>query len=301
MINYLRHHEIDREMWDNCIRDSERVKPYGFSWFLDIMSPGWEALTDDDYDSVFPVPVFKKYGIKYIATPPFTQQLGAFSPDKSAARAISEFLDYMPAFYWLIDLCVGQLIDKDKYKVTLRANYELDLSKPYEKLWSNFSAHCKRNIEKADKKKPEIAEDITPGELIDLFIANKGKEIRGIRPDGYNRLSNLMSYCLRNNKGRIVGVRSPKGKLVFGIFIIEIKGNKTMLFVVNTPQSREKRYGYCVTNELIKESASTKTILDFAGSSIPSVASFMESFGSKNVPFYRIYRNRLPWPIRMLK
>jgi hypothetical protein len=301
MINYLRHHEIDKEIWDNCIRDSERVKPYGFSWFLDIMSPGWEALTDDDYDSVFPVPVFKKYGIKYIATPPFTQQLGAFSPDKSATRAMSEFLDYMPAFYWLIDLCVGQLIDKDKYKVTLRANYELDLSKPYEKLWNNFSPHCKRNIEKSDKKKPEIAEDITPGELIDLFIANKGKEIGGIKPDGYSRLSNLMSYCLRNNKGRIVGVRSSKGKLMFGIFIIDIKGSKTMLFIVNTPQSREKRYGYYVTNELIKESASTKTILDFAGSSIPSVASFMESFGSKNVPFYRIYRNRLPWPIRMLK
>ncbi len=74
-----------------------------------------------------------------------------------------------------------------------------------------------------------------------------------------------------------------------------------MLFVVNTPESREKRLGYYFINELIKESAGTKTILDFAGSSIPSIATFMESFGSINVPFYRIYRNRLPWPIRMLK
>jgi hypothetical protein len=82
---------------------------------------------------------------------------------------------------------------------------------------------------------------------------------------------------------------------------VEVKGSKTMLFVVNTPQSREKRLGYYAVNELIKESASTKTILDFAGSSIPSIASFMESFGSKNVPFYRIYRNRLVWPIRMFK
>lgn len=301
MINYLRHHEIDQEIWDNCIMDSPRVKPYALSWYLDIMAPGWEALVDDDYDSVFPLPAFRKYRIQYIATPPFTQQLGAFSPDKSVHISINEFLDYMPAFYWLIDLCIGQMIDNDKYKVTLKANYELDLSKPYEKLRDNFSAHCKRNVEKSGKKKPAIAEDITPGELIELFIANKGKEIKGIKPDGYNRLNNLMSFCQRNNKGRIVGVRSLKGKLLFGIFVIEIKGSKTMLFVVNTPQSREKRYGYYVVNELIKESASTKTILDFAGSSIPSIASFMESFGSKNVPFYRIYRNRLPWPIRMFK
>jgi hypothetical protein len=65
MINYLRHNEIDHEQWDDCIKDSPRVKPYGFSWYLDIMSPGWEALTDDDYDAVFPIPAFKKYGIEY--------------------------------------------------------------------------------------------------------------------------------------------------------------------------------------------------------------------------------------------
>jgi hypothetical protein len=301
MINYLRHHEIDKELWDNCIRDSQRVKPYAFSWYLDIMSPGWEALTDDDYDSVFPIPACKKYGLLYAATPAFTQQLGAFSPDKSDQKAVNEFLDYMPEFYRLIDLCIGQMINSDTYKVTLRPNYELDLSRPYDKLWNNFSTHCKRNIIKAGKKKPAVSEDIAPGELIDLFIANKGREIKGIRSNDYHKLSNLMSFCLRNNKGRIIGVRSPKGKLLFGIFVIEIRGNMTMLFVVNTPQSREKRFGYYVVNELIRESASTRTILDFAGSSIPSIASFMESFGSRNIPYYRIYRNRLPWPIRMFK
>jgi hypothetical protein len=63
MINYLRHNEIDHEQWDDCIKDSPRVKPYGFSWYLDIMAPGWEALTDDEYDAVFPLPGFRKYGI----------------------------------------------------------------------------------------------------------------------------------------------------------------------------------------------------------------------------------------------
>jgi hypothetical protein len=82
---------------------------------------------------------------------------------------------------------------------------------------------------------------------------------------------------------------------------VEIKGNTTMLLVVNTDESREKRTGYYVVNELIRGLAGTKTILDFAGSSIPSIASFMESFGSVNVPFYRIYQNRLFWPVRMFK
>jgi hypothetical protein len=301
MINYLSNNEIDREQWNDCIKDSPRVKPYAFSWYLDIMAPGWDALTDDQYDAVFPIPGFRKYGIQYIATPVFLQQLGAYSPDEPLQRSLNEFFDYMPDFYKLIDLCVGQRIDNDRYKVTLKANYELDLSKPYEKLWNGFSKHCRRNIEKASRKTPELADDVTPDELIDLFIRNKGQEIKGIKARDYQRLNSLMNFCIKNRKGRIIGVRSLKKKLIYGVFVVEIKGNKTMLFVVNTNSSREKSTGYYVVNEIIRESAGTKTILDFAGSSIPSIAAFMESFGSRNVPFYRVYRNRLPWPVSIFK
>jgi hypothetical protein len=301
MIVYHKNNEIDREQWDNCIKNSPGVKPYAYSWYLDIMAPGWEALVDDDYDSVFPIPGKSRFGIQYVATPIFLQQLGAFSPDKPESKAIIEFLDYMPGFYKLIDLCVGQNIDIDRYKVTEKVNFELDLSKSYEKTWDNFSPHCRRNIETSAKKKPELVSDITPDEIIDLFIWNKGKEIKGIIMGDYQRLKNLMNFCLKNKKGRIIGVRAAKKRLIFGVFLIETKGNKIPLFVVNTPESREKRIGYFFVNELIRDNSSTKTRLDFAGSSIPSIASFMESFGSVNVPYYRIYLNRLFWPVRMMK
>jgi len=301
MIVYLRHHEIDREQWDTCIKDSPGGKPYGFSWYLDIMSPGWQALIDSDYDSVFPVPGFNKFGIKYVATPVFLQQLGAYSPDKSSRKAINEFIGYLPDFYWLIDLCTVQRIDNDKFKVTLKANYELDLAPSYEKIRENFSSHCKRNIEKAGKKKIEITEDIKPEVLIDLFRKNAGEKIRGIKERDYQRLNALMDFCIRNKKGRILAVPASKRKILYGLFLVEIKGRKTMLFVVNTEESRQKRLGYHMVNELIKESAGTRTVLDFAGSSIPSIAAFMESFGSRNVPFYRNYRNMLPWPVRWFK
>jgi len=301
MIIYLKHHEIDREQWDNCIKYSSGNKTYGFSWFLDIMSPGWEALIDDEYDSVFPVPCFRKYGISYIATPVFLQQLGAYSPDKSPQKALNEFIEYLPDTYWLIDLCTSHRVDNDKFIVTLKSNYELDLSSSYDKLWNKFSNHCRRNIEKSYKKKVESVNVVRPGELTGLFRNNAGEKIRGIKQKDYERLETLMDFCIKNGKGRIIAIRGSKKKILYGLFLVEVKGRKTMLFVVNTPESREKRLGYYVVNELIRESAGTKTILDFAGSSMPSIAAFMESFGSKNVPFYRNYRNMLPWPIRLLK
>lgn len=301
MIVYHKNQEIDREQWDNCIRNSPGVKPYAYSWYLDIMSPGWEALVDDDYDSVFPVPGINKFGIQYVQTPVFLQQLGAFSPDNPSAPALVEFLNFLPDFYRMIDLSVGQKIEIEGFKITEKANYVLDLSKPYEKLCENFSPQCRKNIESSGKKGFELVNGIIPDELIDLFIMNKGKEIKGISGREYQRLKNLMNFCLINKKGSIIGVRGSRKKLIYGIFIVETRGNKTMLFVVNTPQSREKNIGYFAINEFIKKNASTRNILDFAGSSIPAIASFMESFGSINEPYYRIYRNRLLWPVRMLK
>ena len=301
MIVYHKNNEIDRVQWDNCIRNSPGVKPYAYSWYLDIMSPGWEALVDDDYDSVFPIPGFTRFGIQYVATPHFLQQLGAYSPDKPASAAIIEFLSFIPDFYKLIDLRIGQEIVMEGFKVTKRVNFELDLSRPYEKIWDRFTPHCKRNIESSARNSPEIISDITPDEIIDLFLRNKGKEIRGIKARDYHRLRNLMNFCIKNKKGRIIGVRETNKKLIYGLFIVETEGNKTLLFVVNTFQSRERRIGYYVVNDLIRNFSSTKTIIDFSGSSIPSIASFMESFGAENIPFYRVYRNRLLWPVKILK
>lgn len=301
MIVYLTNSEVDRDLWDTCISNSHELKPYGYSWFLDIMAPGWQALVDDDYDSVFPLPGFTRFGIRYLATPVFLQQLGAFSPDKPSPDMVNEFLEFLPSFYRLVDLCVGQKVDHEGFSITEKVNYEINLSHPYNTLRDHFTTHCKRNIESASKKKPHLAFDVSPEQLIDLFIRNKGKEIKGIKSRDYQRLNNLMNYCLQNRKGRIIAVKSGRKDIIFGTFIVETKGNMTMLLVVNTPQSRERRIGYYVVNEIIKEHASTRTILDFAGSSIPSIASYMESFGAVRVPFYRIYQNRLFWPAKMLK
>jgi hypothetical protein len=301
MIVYLKNPDIEREQWDNCITSSQAFKPYSFSWYLDIMAPGWEALIDDDYDSVFPLPGFSKFGIHYITTPIFLQQLGAFSPDNPVDKVIHEFIDYMPEFYKFIDLCVGQKVYYKGYKTIERSNFELDLSLNYEKLWDGFTSDCRRNILLGAKKRNETTNDVSPDELINLFVFNKGTKVRGIKNRDYERLRSLMNYCISNNKGKIIGVRAARKKLIFGVFLVQIPGSVTLLFTATSTESRDRRTGYSVINEIIRDNALTGTRLDFAGSSIPSIASFMESFGSKNVPYYRIYRNCLPWPIRMLK
>jgi len=301
MIVYLKNGEIDREQWDNCIRNSSVTRPYPYSWYLDIMAPGWEGLIDDEYDSVFPVPSNVRFGIQYSTTPAFVQQLGAFSPDKPSSESIIEFLDYMPEIFKLTDLCVGQKVEHHGYKVIEKSNLELDLSSPYDKLFERYTPECRKYIAHAAKKRFELTENISPEELADLFVLNKRLNLRRVKPGDYKRLIDLMHYCISSGKGSITGVKATRKRLVYGIFHIKIPGSITILLEGNTAGSNEKHIGHFVINEIIKEAASTATILDFAGTSDKSAIPKGESFGAAGVPYYRIYRNRLFWPARVMK
>jgi hypothetical protein len=301
MIVYHKNGEIDRELWDNCIRNSARAKPYAYSWYLDIMAPGWAALIDDDYDSLFPVPSYVRFGVQYAAVPAFIQQLGAFSPDKPVAQGIVEFLDFMPEFYKLTDLCVGQKVEYPGYKVIEKPNFELDLSAKYERLSERYTPECLKFISSAVKKRFEPASDVSPAELVELCISNKKSNIRGVKPRDWERLVNLMDFCISNRKGSITGVRLARKRLVYGVFHVQIPGSVTIILEANTPESTEKQIGLFVLNEIIRDNASTAAILDFAGADGKPAVPKAVSFGGENIPYYRIYRNRLFWPARVMK
>ena len=63
MIQYLKHNEIDKKKWNDCIDHSVNNLIYSYSWYLDIVCPNWNALLEDDYTSIMPLTAGKKYGI----------------------------------------------------------------------------------------------------------------------------------------------------------------------------------------------------------------------------------------------
>jgi len=77
MIAYLKNDEIDRSRWDDCLAEIPGIRPYAYSWYLDIMSPGWEALVDDDYCSLFPPAARKKVRIQLYCNTRFPSAAGA--------------------------------------------------------------------------------------------------------------------------------------------------------------------------------------------------------------------------------
>lgn len=301
MIVYHKNNEIDREQWDNCIRNSGCLKPYPYSWFLDIMAPGWEALVDDDYDSVFPLPLVSRLGFRKIANPTFIQHLGAYSPDKPESGALFEFLSFLPDFYRLIDLNIGQNISFDGFSVAEKKGYCINTSGTYEELWGGFSDLCRKNVDKAAKRNPSKFQDVTPDELINLYILNNGREAARIPAIHYLRLKTLMNFCLKNKKGSLWGFRDGRKRLLAGLFVIGIKGCSTVLLSASSAGGKERRLDYFMLNELIKSNMHGKSLVDFAGTTAPEGKSFGDLFGASSYTYYHIYRNSLIWPVRWFR
>ena len=143
MMRHLRHDEIDKKKWDDCIRSSFNGIIYAYSWYLDVVCEDWESLVENDYERVFPLTGKRKYGISYLYQPFFTQQLGVFSKSILSAEVVEEFLKAIPAKYRYIETNLNTLnkIDSDGFKVEPQRNFELDLIHSYENISKQEACH----------------------------------------------------------------------------------------------------------------------------------------------------------------
>jgi hypothetical protein len=153
LIRHLRNTEIDKTKWDKCINASPAGIAYASSWYLDLVSPGWEALIEDDYAAVFPLTSRKKYGFNYLFQPFFTQQGGLFTQDEIVhAEKTKQFLEFIPSKFKLIEINLNtsnQINSIGDFKISKRRTHHLSLNNSVEELRKNYSDNLKRNLKKA--------------------------------------------------------------------------------------------------------------------------------------------------------
>ena len=103
-IRYLKHSEINKEMWDACVINSTNGLIYARSWYLDAMSPNWEALVHKDYIAVMPLTASRKWGVSYLSQPAFSQQLGIIGPLDFGEKVTQSFVDIACARFSLVEI-----------------------------------------------------------------------------------------------------------------------------------------------------------------------------------------------------
>ena len=160
-IQYIKHDKIDLKKWDKCLEHAPNTLIYGNSWYLDLVSPNWDAIVYGDYEAVFPLCVRKKMSLNYIAHPLFTQQLGIFG-ELPEDVGMNEFIKHIPKKFLKLHFQLNQYHTNDSQSsMEIRRNNLLQLTSLKE-VGDKMNQNTKRNIKKFN------ANDLTIKETIDV-------------------------------------------------------------------------------------------------------------------------------------
>ena len=303
MIRYLTYKEIDKTKWDECIDRSVNARIYAYSWYLDIVSPKWEALVKNDYEAVMPLMANKKYGIHYLYPPYFAQQLGVFSNEKISKKNVEEFLKAIPEYFKFIETNLNSqnTFELQGFHAKKNINIELSLDATYQNLYGDFSDDIKRNIKKAVRSGIHLKKNIPPADIISIFRKNTGKKISNLTDKNYKTLLHLINTCIKKGYGETFGALTSENKLCAGVVWL-VKGDRAV-FLFSATDEIAKRTGamHFLINEFIHSNAGKNSILDFEGSNIPGLARFYKGFGSKEYVYLQIRKNNLPRLFRWIK
>ena len=295
MIHFLQHNMIDKSRWDDCIRNAVNGNLYAYSWFLDIVSPGWCALVEEDYENILPLTVSSRAGIKYIMQPYFTQQLGLFSRSFIPETKLAEFLTSIPSGYKYIDINLNtsnQLSPSGN--VTEMTNLELNLKNEYDKIVSGYQSNLKRNLKKASQNKLTIFKNVRPEELISLFRANKGQDLKHLNDSQYLLIQRIAYESIQKGLGEIWGAFDEFNQLVAGILWVNSHQKSIFLFSALSDTGRNLNAMPWLIDTFIMQNAGKPLTLDFEGSNDDGLARFYSSFGAEKAIYQRYVKNTLP-------
>lgn len=290
-IRHIKNKEIDRVRWDQCISSSKNGLIYAYSWYLDIVAENWDALINKDYTIIMPLVWKKKFLIKYIYQPFFTQQSGIFSLSELTPEIIETFINAIPKKFKFVSLNLNSKNKLNSLDLKINNNYELSLNKPYEELFVNFRKKTKIDIRKAEKNNLTINNNIKSHELIKIKKENLNVNIQ---EKALKKLELLIEYCLKKKCAKIYGVYDKKKLLSAAFFMFS--HNRTYYLISSTnSEGKNKRASFFLINAFIKEHAGKNLILDFEGSNIPGIARFFEGWGAEISPYYRFEYSKIPF------
>lgn len=283
-IQHLRHKDIDFEKWDNAMNLCTNRLCYANSWFLNIVSPKWEALVSEDFNYLMPLPVKRKYKIPYIVQPHLAQQLGVFSVFEIDDEVLEVFIKNIPYYSYEINLN-----ENNKHEeVICKKNYILKLNQPYSILSTEFSKNTVRNIAKAKKQKLIIEKNISLEVYLNFYYSIEKEFISSDK----SVLQQLLIEGIEREQVILYGAFDVNNQLIAAVCIFITEQRLTYLFPVSNNVGKQSSAMFMIINDLIKEHAEKDILLDFEGSQIEGIARFYKGFGAVNQPYYVLKKFR---------
>ena len=294
MIHYLEHKNIDQKKWDAVITECGNI--YAYSWYLDIVHPGWEALVEEDYQSVMPLTGGKKFGVNYLFQPYFVQQLGVFSKSPITPETTQAFLEAIPSKYRFAEIRLneGNTFNGNLQGIEYHRNVLLDLNQGYEAIRANYHQNTKRNLAKAEGNNLQLVTTVIPYHVVALFTDNRGALLDKWGDAEYARLTALTKVAVDKKHAFILGVTEKGvGQLICAAIFMKTQDRITFLFSGLTEEGKQRQAMTYLLDQVIQKYANQPITFDFEGSDDENLARFYLGFGGSEVKYPSYTFNRL--------
>jgi hypothetical protein len=273
---------------------------YAESQYLDAVSPNWDAIISEDYEFIMPLTWRKKWGIRYLVQPPFSQQGGIFSKHQITENTVLHFLEKAKTAFRFAEFTLNFKHLASSSNTTKRTNYVLSLKETYDNLFSQYSTSIKQIIHSSKMQSLSYRIGNDTDEAINKIRETNGEKLKGISEVDFIRFIKL---CKQNqNHDRLI-IREVYHNEEWLSSALLIKDEKRIynLLSCNSEKGRSLNANHFLYDRLIAEFAESKYLLDFEGSDLSGVAFFYRSFNPKEEAYEFIKWNRLSLPLRWLK
>lgn len=289
-IKILKRKQVNEKKWNALIEHSAFSLPYAYTWYLDALDENWEALVLNDYEAVMPLFQTRKFGFKCLYQPYYCQQLGVFAPDSLKTADMKEILLAAQKFAYInINLNPSAKAVADEFSLTPKKNLLLDLSKSYNDIRKNYSENHRRNIAKAEKSKLEFSEHTELKQFQKFYLENINRDKENFKPRHEKLFKGLMKTVTANGTGKIFTAQTTGGKFLAAVVLLFHQ--KRIICIVNSSSAEGKKSGasHFLFDKIIQKFSVEPVVLDFEGSSVPTIARFYEGFGAREEVFYNYY------------
>ncbi|MFA0962499.1 GNAT family N-acetyltransferase [Roseivirga sp. BDSF3-8] len=305
----LQRHQIDDNYWDSCLDQCTYRLPYPYTWWLDIVSPGWCGLvqySSEGYSAVFPLPVRRKFGKQLLRQPVFGHQLGLFAqgkakPDKeSLVRAIDLICHTFPYIDGLA------LHGTGRYELSgttlIRHNYLIDLRQSYNQILNAYAGNRRREISAAAQAGIVVQKTNGPEKMVEVFRKYIEPGIYGIDGTEYPMFHALFKKW-QQMKAVTVYESVLQDQWLAGAAILRWHNRLIYIFNASTPEGKRLDALSLLIDRVVAEHAGSNVPLwfDFEAPASQSVLDYYRRFGGRKETYHVIHQNNLPQILKTIQ
>jgi hypothetical protein len=294
-LQYLTRDQVDTGRWDQCIHTAANGLIYGYSWYLDGMARHWDALVWNDYEAVMPLTWNRKWGIQYIYTPPFVQQLGIFTKAAVTKEMETAFLNELPKRFRFTELFLNYAHPGSH---PTRSNFICPLHGSYEQLRNNYRNVLLKNLKRAAHAGLEYTTQLQAAVVLDAWRELYGARFQHVRTHHYQRFKKI---CEQHPHHVVVRAAVCANALCSAVILLKDHRRLYLMVSVTWPAGKGKQANRFLLDSIFREFAGTQLLFDFEGSDIPGIAMYFKNFGAIDQPYYFYRYNRLPRLVKWLK